>query len=285
MNEVISTVKQPLAKLEYMFLSKGIEKSEESFFEKYWELKHKSPNSFEICADKVIVKIQGNADSTETMTYTLEESIIAILNREINIIKDHISEAVAEITFNGKSPDLFLNVQAKGLEKIYREGYAKMKQYSFCVRMMNEIITHINSFLVNDKRYQLLESVGQGDNKSLIPELFDFLNTRKIINSDEYQDLLNLLDSFLDKYDVGRLKVNKKIDIKDENKILVRFCFYLLQKAQPKSRGTKQYFIDFMKKSFVNFEHDNSLSNHFSEPPKEKLDWHPDKVKEAMPQD
>ncbi|WP_321370481.1 hypothetical protein [uncultured Draconibacterium sp.] len=150
---------------------------------------------------------------------------------------------------------------------------------------MNDILAQINSYLIDKEKYSLLEVVSGENDSSLVNELFDFLYKREIITTADYRSFIELIEKFIENFEDQNISPSRKFDIRDENKSLIRYCFFLLQKAQPKSRGTKKYFIKFMQEVFINYENDKSLSNHFSEPPIELLDWYPDKVKEAMRKD
>ncbi|WP_321370480.1 hypothetical protein [uncultured Draconibacterium sp.] len=112
MKDSKSTIKQPLNYLRYFFLNKGLEKEEQNFFNYWIEQKQKSPKSIDIWPDRVMVSVQGELDTIDTIPYKLYDALRGKLFNEVTIAKENIDKAVAEITFNNNSPDLFLNVQA-----------------------------------------------------------------------------------------------------------------------------------------------------------------------------
>lgn len=279
MKKTASTIKQPFKNLENFFLRNGIKEAEESFFDHWLKQKQKNPTLVEILPDKVVVFVHGKYNSIDSIPHTLYDHIKSRMFEEIRISIESLKLASSEITYNSNSPDPFLKSQVRLLHEIHSQIHDVIMEYPFTVNMFNDVLTQINILLFEDKRYALFESIGTGTNMSIVPELFEFLNKFEIINAGAYITLLNLIKEFLNDFDTSRIKVNDMIDIKDENKILVRFCFYILWKSQEKSRGIKKYFVEFMMKVFVNFKHDNSLSSHFNEPPKDELEWYPDRVK------
>jgi hypothetical protein len=278
-----ATANEPLKFFEDFFLFGGLQRFKADFFE-YWSNQEKEhyldATVFELFDCVQVVSIRDEFGKPTFKMMTVSEEIETKLENEFQIAKRYLMESISEHISKFNDANRKIMLWSTGIQEMYDQNAKVFKEYPVCVTYLNKLLVAMNSRLVDAKGIPTFEIPLVGQN--LIKDLFGFLPLRRIIQTAEYNRLQSLLSKFLKDFSAPELKESDKIDIKDENKSIVRFCLYLLYKSVPRSRGKQENFVLFLDNVFINFKGDLSTKNHFAHIPPRYEDWYPELAKKKI---
>ena len=282
MNNSLSNTNEPLKFFENFFLFGGFQRFYDDFFDDL-ENQERGYELAENCELFGFIMVFSSPDEfgrRAIYKVSYSDELETKLEKEFQVARRLLMEAISEHISKFNDADKKITLWAITIQEIYNQNNKIVNEYPVCVNYLNKLLAVLNSRLGKEPKIPLLNI--PLIKQDLIKNLFSFLIVQKILSEEEYNRLQYLISAFIKDFSDPEIKDIDMIDIKDENKTIVRLCFYLLYDNVPRSRGKQDNFITFLKSVFVNFQGDKSLNSHFADIPIKNEDWYPELAKRKI---